>query len=190
MCSYHDHADEQLLQCIRNGEEPAFDELYRRYWEPLYHTARKRLDDDQQAEDIVQEVFIRLWIRKEALEIDNLVAYLHTAVRYNILSYFTRHKPTLAFFEPFEAMLTDTDDPEQCLIAKQMLELVHAYADTLSERKKEIFLLHFTGKLTTKEIALTLGITQKAVQNQLGTAIHGLRRSLIPFIITIIMLKF
>lgn len=190
MCSYQDHADEQLLQCIRNGEESAFDELYRRYWEPLYNSARKRLDNDHEAEDIVQEVFIRLWIRREELEINHVIAYLHTAVRYNILTYLTRHKTEIAFFEPFETMLADSGDPEQCLIAKQKLELMYAYADTLSERKKQIFLLHIKGKLTTKEIALALGITQKAVQNQLGTALHGLRRSLIPLVITIIMLKF
>jgi RNA polymerase sigma-70 factor (ECF subfamily) len=190
MFSYRDHADEQLLRDIRNGEEPAFDELYSRYWEPLYLYARRRLDDDQQAEDIVQDVFVRLWIRKEELEINDIAAYLHSAVRYTILSYLSRHRKGLTFFAPFETMLTDIDDPEQCMIAKQSLELMYAYIDTLSERKKQIFLMHITGRLSTKEIASMLGITQKAVQNQLGTALHGLKRSLIPFVITLIMLKF
>jgi len=190
MSLYSTHTDEQLLQYIQGGDEHAFDELYRRYWLPLYDAAYKRLTDRHQAEDIVQEVFIRLWIRKHELAINDLPAYLHTAVRYNILSYFTRHKTTLDFYEPFEAMFTEVSTPEQHLIAKELLALIYAYADTLSDRKRQIFLLHIQSRLSTKEIAGVLGITQKSVQNQLRAALHGLRKSLIPILLAIITTRF
>lgn len=188
--SYNAYTDEQLLQCIREGDESAFDELYRRYWVPLFDAACKRLDDTQEAEDIVQEVFIRLWMRKHELAIDNVPAYLHTAVRYNVLSYFSRHKATLSFYEPFEAMLAGADTPEDRFIAKELLDLVCAYAETLSARKRQILLLHIRNRLSTREIAETLNITQKSVQNQLAAALHGLRKSLIPIILAIITTRF
>jgi RNA polymerase sigma-70 factor (ECF subfamily) len=190
MSLYSAHTDEQLLQCVRDGDEPAFDELYRRYWIPLYDAAYKRLDDRQQAEDIIQDVFIRLWIRKQDLAIDNVAAYLHTAVRYNVLSYFTRHKATSSFCAPFEIMLTESETPEERFMAKELLELVYAYAETLSERKRQIFLLHIKSRLSTKEISEVLSITQKSVQNQLGSVLHGLRKSLIPVILAIIAARF
>jgi RNA polymerase sigma-70 factor (ECF subfamily) len=190
MSLYEAYTDEHLLLCIQNGEESAFDELYGRYWRPLYVAASRRLENGQQAEDIVQEIFIRLWSRRHDLNIDNMAAYLHTAVRYRVLSYVTRHKTTAAFYEPFETMLGGSDTPEECLMAKELLELVYAYAETLSDRKKQIFMLHVKGSRSTKEIAETLGITQKSVQNQLGAAMHGLRRTIIPVVTTILALNF
>lgn len=190
MSFYGAHSDEQLLRCLQEGEEPAFDELYRRYWRPMYDAACKRLGNDGQAEDIVQEVFIRLWIRKQDLKVDNIGAYLHTAVRYRILSYLSRHKPVQAFFGPFEAMLSESDTPEARLMAKDLMELVYAYAETLPARKRQVFMLHINGVQSTREIAERLGITQKTVQNQLGAALHGLRRNLIPVIMAILSANF
>lgn len=182
--------DEQLLLGIRKGDRSAFDELYRRHWMALYDAAFRRLENRQQAEDIVQEVFLRLWIRRQELAIKKVEAYLHTAVRYKVLTYFSRHKETSNFYEPFEATYTTTDTPEQHLIAKQSLELIYDYAETLSDRKKQIFLLHIKDKLSTKEIAEALGITQKSVQNQLGPTMYGLRKIFIPLIIFIIATRF
>ena len=188
--AYSTDTDEQLLQGVRNGDRAAFDALYRRYWVQLYDAAYKRLNDREQAEDIVQEVFIQFWLRRQALLIHNVGAYMHTAVRYKVLSYFSRHKGTSKFYEPFEALLTTADTPEQQLMAKELLELVYAFADTLSDRKKQIFLLHVKNKLSTKEIARELGISQKSVQNQLGPAMQSLRKSLIPFLILLIFSHF
>lgn len=182
--------DELLFQYVKSGDKSAFDELYHRHWMSLYDAAYKRLNNKEQAEDIVQEIFIRLWVRRQELVIDKVAAYLHTAVRYKVLSYFTRHKEASSFYEPFETMLMETDTPEQHLMAKELLELVYDYAETLSDRKKQIFLLHIKNKLSTKEIAEVLGITQKSVQNQLGPTLQGLRKSLIPLILAIIATRF
>lgn len=186
MSLFNAHSDEQLLQYIQKGDEQAFDALYRRYWVSLFDSACKRLDNKQQAEDIVQEVFTRLWIRRKELQIDNVAAYLHTAVRYNVISYLTRDKTTLAFYEPFEWMFTETDTPEVQFRIKELYALVYAYAETLSERKKQILLLYIKNKLSTKEIAEELGISQKSVQNQLGTTLSALRKSFSSVILILI----
>lgn len=189
MSFYDTLSDEQLFLSIKEGDELAFNTLYQRYWQLLYQAAFRRLENGQQAEDIVQEVFIRLWTRKENLSIENVSSYLHTAVRYSVLSFFSRHKTTYAFYEPFEGMLGEGHSPEEHLMAKELLELAYAYAETLSSRKKQILLLHLKGSRSTKEIADILGITQKTVQNQLGTALQGLRRNLIPLIIAVLSLN-
>lgn len=188
MSAYSSHTDEQLIALLHDSNEAAFNELYRRYWLSLYDEAYKRLSDHEQAEDIIQDIFIRLWIRRDNLEIHNISGYLHTAVRYSVLSYITRHKSTFSFFEPFETILKETELPDEKLMAKELLNLVYLYAETLSDRRKQIFLLYVKNRLSTKEIAETLDITQKSVQNQLGTALGGLRKLLIPIILWLVTL--
>src|SRR5690625_3255128 len=150
--------DELLLEYICRGNRLAFDELYRRYWMTLYDAAFKRLNDQQLTEDIIQDIFIQIWIRRKVLSIDNVAAYLHTAVRYKVLTYFSRNKGKSTFYEPFEEMLTEINTPEKYLQAKELLGLIHDFAETLSERKKQILLLHTKKELSTKEIAEKLEI--------------------------------
>lgn len=182
--------DEQLLERIRLGNRLAFDELYLKYWMILYDAAYKRLNDRQLSEDIVQNVFTRLWVRREELAIDKVGAYLHSAVRYKVLSYFSRNKSTSSFYEPFETLLTELDTPERHLLAKELLDLIYDFADTLSERKRQILLLHVKKELSTKEIAEIMGVTQKTVQNQLGPILKHLRKSLILLVLIVIYLFF
>jgi RNA polymerase sigma factor (sigma-70 family) len=186
MALYHSYTDEHLVTLLKNSDDDAFTEIYSRYWLVLLDAAYKRLKNREQSEDILQEVFVRLWVRRQDQEIEKLAAYLHTAVRYNVLSYVARHRMVLGFFEPFEAILLETDTPDSQLLAKELLELVYAYAETLSERKKQIFLLRVKDKLSTKEIAAELGISQKSVQNQLGTALQGLQTKLSSIMLIVI----
>ena len=186
-CTLHlndPHTDPSLLAQLREGDKAAFEQIYRRYMRPLYQAAYKRLHDSDLAQDLVQDVFLRLWKRRAELRIDDLAAYLHTAIRYEILNHISRNKAKGAFYEPFEAMLADFDTPEQQLVAKQLMELIYAYADTLPEKRRQVFLLHIKNKLSVSEIAEKLNITPKTVHNHLGTAMNGLR----PHIATAILL--
>ncbi len=186
------HTDSSLLTQLKTGDRAAFDMLYHRYWLQLYDAAYKRLGNKEQAEDIVQELFIRLWVRRNELVIDHLPAYLHTAVRYSVLSYVTRNKASLNFYLPFETILLETgaDMPDDRLMAKELLELAYDYANTLPERKKQVLLLHIKNKLSTREIADELNISQKTVQNQLGAALKGLRANIAPLLAAFIAARF
>lgn len=178
--------DQALLDRLSQGDRDAFEVIYRKYVRELYQAAYKRLENREQSEDLVQDVFYRLWNRREQLQVDNLGAYLHTAVRYEILNHVTRHKTPTAFYAPFEAILTDADTPENQLIAKELLELVYKYAETLPEKRKQVFLLHIKGKLSVNEIADELNITPKTVHNHLGTAMNGLRTHIAPAVLLLL----
>jgi RNA polymerase sigma-70 factor (family 1) len=186
MTRYDSHSDEQLLSLLKTGEREAFVAIYSRYWKLLYDRAYKRLADIGQVEDVLQDVFARLWTRREVAVIDHLAAYLASAVRYEVVRYLNSHKNSLHYYQPFEEMLTEMESPDARLISKEILNLVYQYADTLPEKRRRIFLLHVRDKLSTREIAETLGITQKTVQNQLGTALQGLKTHLTPVIAALI----
>jgi RNA polymerase sigma-70 factor (ECF subfamily) len=156
--------------------------LYRRHYHGLYTTAYRRLENREAVEDILQEVFLRLWRRRDRLEIADPAAYLFTAVRYEVLNHLSRNKAPLAFYAPFEAMLLESETPEDRLIAKELFELIHKYAETLPDRRKQVFLLHINSRLSVQEIAEQLNTAPKTVHNHLGIAMKGLRTHIAPAI--------
>jgi RNA polymerase sigma-70 factor (family 1) len=181
--SYALYTDEALLALIRQGDKTAFDAIYDRYWASLYGTARKMFVRAEQAEDIVQELFINLWVKRDDYQIDQLNGYLRTALRSRVMNYVTRDQVRESFYEPFESILKVDFQAEELVREKELLALVAAYVGSLPPKRKEIFLMHFEKQMNTAEIAEALSISQKTVQNQLYTAIQGLRSTLGAFFV-------
>jgi len=181
--------DQQLLNLIAEDDEHAFKDIYSRYWKSLYDTAFKRLKNSNQSQDIVQDVFIGLWERRLDLQIRDLAAYLHTAVRYRVYNYVSRNLATEAFFEPFEAVVIYSAGADEMLIEKELFQLAKAYIATLPKKRKQIFMLYTQENLTTTEIARKLHISRKTVQNQLSNAIGGLKAHLLPALLLLFYLS-
>jgi RNA polymerase sigma-70 factor (family 1) len=182
--------DNDLLALLAQDDRNAFELLYQRYWLSLYDKAYQRLKNSQQAEDIVQDIFVTLWSRRAVLRINNLPGYLHTAVRFRVFNYVKRDLASEVFFEPFEAMAAHQEGADEHLMEKEMLCLINSYADTLPDKRRQIFLLHLQENMSTKEIAGQLRISQKTVQNQLGNALHGLRTHIVPSLIGLMATSF
>lgn len=180
--------DQRLLSLIAANDRSAFEIIYRRYWPELYAAAYRRLKNTVQAEDIVQNIFIKLWMRRSSLQVHDLSAYLHTAVRYNIYNYIARDAVTETFYEPFEAIAAYPVSADATILEKELLNLVRIYIAALPRKRRRIFSLYFDENLSTFEIAEKLKISQKTVQNQLGTTMHGLRAQLLPIIILLVCL--
>ena len=190
MTPYTTYTDNELVMMLERGDRTAFETIYNRYLSVLYTSTYKRLQHKEQTEDVLQEVFARLWVKRETHHIADLKAYLHVAVRNETINFVTRSKEVFRFYEPIESILEEVDSPEGQLIAKELQSLIYVFANTLPEKRKQIFLLHIKNKLSTKEIAEELGISQKTVQNQLGTALQGLKTNLAPVIIAILATRF
>lgn len=178
--------DSVLLQQLSQEDRKAFEIIYSKYWRPLLDLAWKGLHDKQAAEDLVQGVFLSLWQKRHQLEINNLEAYLNTAIRYKVLNHVVRTKRTLEFFSSFYEIFQEKNTPETMFVAKNLLEVVHAYAAVLPVKRREIFMLYIQRRLSTKEIAVTLNLSQKTVQNQLCIALQGLRTKMAPVLLCII----
>jgi len=183
MKAYDSYSDNELVTLLQQGSEESFAEIYNRYWVELYDAAYQRLKNKEQVEDIIQDVFVKLWIRRAELNINNAQAYLHTAIRFRVFNYVERDLVNESFFEPFEAMATSGLTADQNVLEKELLDLVQSYIEALPQKRKEIFLLHTRDNLSTKEIAERLNISQKTVQNQLGITMQGLHKKIIPLIL-------
>jgi RNA polymerase sigma-70 factor (ECF subfamily) len=177
-----------LLQQIRNGSAAAFNTLCERYWKKVYLSAFKRLKDHDQAEDITQDIFANLWLKKEQLSIGNIGGYLHIAVRNRVLNLFEKEKKYI----PFEHLLYETVNPaddqaDAVALRNEFLKAYNALVDAMPAQRKTIFQYYYDQGFSTDEIALQLAVSRKTVQNQLGRAVSFLKANLSHLLFLLIL---
>lgn len=170
--------EQSLFDLLRQGDEFAFEKIYHRYWQELYNAAYKRLPDRGKCQDVIQNVFTDLWNRKADLKLVNPAAYLHTAVRFQVLKQLTRGEKNNLFSEKFENELISPLTTDSSVLEKELRVLIEYFINALPQKRKNIFLLHYYDGLSTAKIALQLKVSQKTVQNQINTASHFLKLKL------------
>lgn len=182
-------SDTLLLKQVELGSKQAFNVLFEKYWEKAYSDAYKRLKSHDDAKDIVQEIFTHIWIKRETLQINNLPAYLHVAIRNRVIKFIAKQKPIHPFFNILDNIPEKNSQADANLLWKEFFKSYEALLETLPPKRQEIFRLRFQEDLSTKDISMQLGITRKTVQNQLGKAIETLKVSVLRiFTIAIILL--
>lgn len=168
-------SDDVLLDKLKGGDSGAYTLLYNRYWDALYGKAFQRLQDESSSKDVVQNVFIDLWRRRENLEIKNLRSYLYGAVRFQVFKQIDRSNKHHGFFEPFEHMMISPIRTDGEIIRDDLAKLLTLWIEALPEKRRAIFVLHYSQQLSVSEIASHLNITQKTVYNQLNNSVKELK---------------
>jgi RNA polymerase sigma-70 factor (ECF subfamily) len=170
--------EEQLLSHIKEGDKTAFEALYTRFWRPLYIYACK-LVSEQEAEDMVQEIFTSLWTKRQELAITSSVAnYLYTAVRYRIFDHFDHKKVRR---DHYIASLQNFIDQGSCITDEQVRErelqkIIDTEIRQLPAKMRQVFELSRQSFLSQREIAEQLNISEKTVKKQIGNSIKVLRQ--------------
>jgi len=182
--------DKLLLLKLKEGNEWAFDALYEKYWQGLYAAAFKRLDDPDQAKDITQDVFLQLWLKREATDIENLPAYLFTAVKNKVFNWLEKESKYTPVSDLLLLLETSHDMADARLLKTEFIQTYEALINTLTLSQQKIFRLRYQEELSTSEIAAQLDISRKTVQNQLGKAVAQLRASLVTIALLAIITNF
>lgn len=162
---------------LTNGDRDLFNDLYIRYWEKLFLVANKHLKDVVAAEDVVHDVFLSLWNNRKKVAIQQFENYLVTAVKYQVLTQI-RKKAYARKYTREAAMDSATElVPEISHIVhnKKILELLYKEIDLLPEKCRLIFQYSREEGMTSKEIAQTLKISKKTVDNQIHKALERLK---------------
>ncbi len=184
-----DKTDRILIIGLKYGDEACFEQLFRKYYPRVRAYTYRLIHDNQQAEDILQNVFMKLWMNR--LNIDenvSIVAYLFVLTRNEILNYirYSRmhpladgteqgYEPTVNnefFFNDLYAMVAD-------IIEKK-----------LPERRREIFKMNRFEHLSTTEIAARLGISPRTVEKQIELALKAIRSAVGPILCLLIAINF
>ncbi len=182
-------SDEQLLfALLKQGDESAFEQIYRLYWQQLFNTAYKRLPDQEKCKDVIQNVFTDLWNRRETITLDHPSAYLHTAVRFQVLKQISKNSKNSAFSETFESELISPLAADGEVLEKEVRLLIELFINALPQKRRDIFLMYYFKGLSTAKIAVELNVSQKTVQNQLATASNALRLRLTQLFLSLLLL--
>ena len=184
---YSKFPDGELALLVRAGDHAAFTEIFNRYSALLYVHAFNKLRDENDARDVVQEMFINLWAKKENLDVaNNLSGYLYTAVRNNIFNFIKHQKVTSAYAEKFSGLNQNSEIITDHLVReRQFAAIIAAEIALLPPRMREIFELRQKEHLSNREIAQKLGLAESTVADQMKKALKTLRLKLGLMIFTI-----
>ncbi|MGV8092665.1 MAG: RNA polymerase sigma-70 factor [Mangrovibacterium sp.] len=190
--------EKELLKSVSEGNKKGFEILFRTYYMRLCAYAAGFVSQNDLAEDIVTDVFLKLWERRETLSISESVSsYLFQSVKNACINYLNREKSRKYTVSENEVKLLNlkityhiSDKyPLNDLIGRELEEKIRTEIDKLPEQCREIFYLSRFEDLSHKEIAERLGISENTVKVQIYRALIKLRSGLKDFL-PVIFLQF
>ena len=176
--------DKKYIIGLQKGSYSDFNKLYDLYADRLYGFAYNLTHSSEMAEEIVQEVFLKIWQMREHLSPEySFRSFLFTIAKNKFLNDL-RNRLTLLSYEEYITQLDDEKErgensPESQFNFNELNEQVLQSKDKLSKRQKMIFEMSKEEGLSNQEIALKLGISEQSVRNQLSSALKVLREELI-----------
>jgi len=162
----HELNDTILLQKIRDGSEEAFREVYDRHHVQMFYIAKKYLKDTGLSEDVVQDIFVKLWEKKHQLDdIKSLSAYLFTMVKNHVLNILRDKKSdVVSLTSVTEKTFPVQNLTEDDLQYKEYERVLQRGINELSDRKREVFKLRTQKGFTNPEVAKMLQINERTVK--------------------------
>jgi RNA polymerase sigma-70 factor (family 1) len=166
-------SDDTLITLIAIDDEKAFREIYERYWKRLFSLATFKTNSKEIAEEIIQELFVRLWERRKTLMITHLESYLFTALKYQLISHL---RQVIAQRNMVESSGNEASTAtEDFLTAETIQTAIERGIHQLPDKTQEVFRLSRFEEKSHKEIALALDLSEKSVEYHITQALKFLR---------------
>jgi RNA polymerase sigma-70 factor (ECF subfamily) len=176
-----DDFDQELTRRIKRGDETAFKELFFTYYSSLCAMAEQITYSPEQAKDVVQDVFLKVWRQHTAFSINiSLEAYLYRAVRNQALVVLEKQKSQGRIKNGFEKEVLNLLESDQNKYQFQIVERIWDVVETLPNRRRMAFTLHHRHGLTYKEISTVMEVSLKTVETHIGLAMKDIRKRLHP----------
>lgn len=189
---YKDIQDRDLFVMLSGDDnEQAFVEIYDRYKAILFLHARRMLNEDEQARDVVQEIFTSLWLKRKEIQINtSLKSYLFTAVKHKILNLILHQKHVEKHLDAMLDVYKSGDFSTDFVIRERELSrIIEAEIQALPARMREVFVLSRKEYLSNKEIAQRMDIAEETVKKQISYALKILRGKLKTAVFFLILLN-
>jgi len=171
--------EKDLVGRIQKSDSSAFEELFFTYYNKLCGLAIQYVRSRELAKDCVQEVFLKIWRRRESWEIQYSVrVYLYQAVRNQALNLVEKSKNLQEYSERFyEEKKYQVMSKSNSLTDEELrlVERIWTFVESMPERRKTVFELHRKHGLSYKEIARVMQISRKTVENHMGKALQQIR---------------
>lgn len=169
-------SDEELVAALKNGDKNAFTQIYKEYWQPMFRVACQKLRNRELAEEMVQDIFTRLWKERATVRITHLNYYLFAAIRYEIIDHIRtsavkgQYEDYYLAFASFEALTTD-----DVVDFNDLVNTIDQGLQLLPSKSKEIFRLNHLEHWPVDRIASHFNLSEKAVAYHLAKATKSIR---------------
>ena len=173
-------SDAELVHLIKSGEKEAYRDLFEKYAPKIYQFSLSYLKNEEDSKELVQEVFIKVWEKREILDSSqNIKSYIFK-IAVNAIYDFIRHKNIESAFNDFARVNFDihSNNTWDNIIFEEMKSTLNKLVHQLPEQRRKIFNLSKRKGLSNDEIAQKLNISKRTVENQLYRAITNLRKHL------------
>jgi RNA polymerase sigma-70 factor (family 1) len=169
--------EKDLLERVAAGDETAFRKVFHQYWDNIYGVALMLTKSEAMAEDMVQEIFVKIWQKKDRLPgVVNFTNYLFIIARNHIISELRRLSTHAPFQEELIRYFRDSAlSPEQELLKKESEELIQQAIERLPGQQQAVYLLGRDQGLSHEQIAERLGISKNTVRNHMARALQSIR---------------
>ncbi|MEO6281964.1 MAG: sigma-70 family RNA polymerase sigma factor [Dyadobacter sp.] len=182
-------SDRNLIEALRSGDEQAFTTIYKEYWYRMFVVAYRKLQHREVAEELIQDIFTRLWKERESVKIISLDYYLFSAVRYEVIDYIRAYGPQNAYLSYYQAFTKfEETNTENTIAFNELVENIDKGLDTLPEKSKEVFRLSRMENWTVSQIAGHMHLSEKAVEYHLTKATKSMRSYLKESLISLLAL--
>ena len=175
---------------IKKLDERSFEELFRLYFTPLTYLAKKYMNDIETAKEIVHDVFINLWEKRDTIDLNKPVkSYLFTSLNNKCINYIRDNKKFNHNIIELDDFNNDSNwESSDKLVECELEDKINTTINSLPEKCRQIFIMNRFDNLKYKEIANKLGISIKTVEAQMSKALKVLRENLIDYITIIILI--
>ncbi len=175
-----DSEDVHLLKAIQNGDTHAFEIIYHRMAGKLLQYIHCRIHDKEQSEEMVQEIFVSLWARREEIEIETSISsYLYAAAKYRMLNYIRDEQTRNKYAEHFALFMSSQhENTEEFINLTDLKSIIEKHVGQLPPKCQHAFRLSRYSGRTIREIAEEMDISTRTVENYLTQALRHLRQAL------------
>jgi RNA polymerase sigma-70 factor (family 1) len=180
MAVYTNLTDDQLIILLKKDDQQAFAQIYNRYAESLAGFSASKLYSLDDARDIIQDLFVKLWENRDEVYItSNLKSYLFAITRHRIIDKIRRNITREEYASMVQSLIVPSHDgADKQVEAKELQQTIEKSLNQLPPRVREIYKLSRDEGLSNHEIAEKLNLSEQTVKNQLSAALKHLRSSL------------
>ncbi len=167
-----------LLEQLKQGSTAAFTQLFRKYSGPMYFNVLKMVKDEQISEEIVQDIFARIWQKRESIEIEqSFASYIYRIGQNMVIDFYRKLKRDRNLYAHFKAVATENySHIEEELHGKEYESFLNKAIDTLPPQQKKVYQLCKIEGRTYKEAAIHLGISPFTVKEHFSKAKSSIQK--------------
>lgn len=180
MAGYSTYTDQELVALLRQGDHLAFQEVFERYHVLLYVFAYKRINDREEAKDMVHDLFASVWEKRVDLNISGaLLPYLYTVLKNRIFDLYKHKQVTQRYLDTFQEYLNVEPEAADFRVRHNDLSaLIEKEIAALPEKMRMVFELSRNTDMSRKEIAEKLGLPEETVKSRMHSSLKILKGKL------------